>query len=187
MSPRSYPPPLRFARAVCSPSGAVPALRLGPEAQAPHRVGAPVVRLGAGDRALRHRRAGGEVEDPGRLRALPRDIARAGAGGPHGEPLARPRRQRRDPPAGRAAQRHRLRRDRALEPAARARAGGLGRPGRDPLRPHAGLRPVLARPGALPLPVAAAGRHPPRGAPVLQPHQRGPAVGPLRRPGVPAH
>ena len=45
---------------------------------------------------------------------------------------------------------------------------------------------LLAGPRALPLPVAPPGRHPPGGTAVLQPHQRRPALGPLRRPGVPA-
>ena len=44
--PRSYPSPLRFARAVTDPSHASPALRLGPETQATHRIRAADLRLG---------------------------------------------------------------------------------------------------------------------------------------------
>ena len=101
----------------------------------------------------------------------------AGARRPHGEPMAGPRRQRGHPAPGRAAERDRLRRHRSLEPALRTPAGRLGRAGRAALRPDPPGGPLLPRPGALPLPVVAAGRHPPGGPPLLQPRSTGPGCG----------
>ena len=182
-TPRRYDSP----GAATNPSHAVAALRLGSQAQAPHRIGAVALRLAPDRRALRDRRAGGEIEDPGQHRPVSRRRAWAGARRPHGEPMARPRRQRRHPAPGRVAERDRLRRHRPLEPALRTRAGRLGRARHRALRPDPPRGPLLPRPGALPLPAAAAGRHPARGAPLLQPHQRGPAVGARRGAGVPTY
>ncbi len=168
------------------PPHALPALRLRPQAQAADGVGPAALRLAAGRRALRHCGPGPEVQDPGQHRRLPRRRARPGAAGPHGEPLAGPQRQRRDPAAGGAAQRDRLRGHRPLEPGAGAGPGGLGRPRRDALRHDVARRALLARPGALSLSVAVGGRNLSGGAAVLLPDLRGASLGALRQPLVPA-
>ena len=71
-------------------------------------------------------------------------------------------------------------------PPYRAPTGRVDRAGRGPVRAHAPGRPLFTRPRALPLPAAAAGRHPARATAVLHPHRRGQAVGPRGRSLLPA-
>ena len=137
MSPWTLPPTttIRPCRPTRPAADALPALRLRPQAQAAHRIRPAALRLGLVVALYVIAVAGPEVEDPRQHRPVPRHRARAGAGRAHGQPLARPRRQRRHPPAGRAAQRHRLRGHRSLGRPGQAQGqAALGRPRRRALR-----------------------------------------------------
>ncbi len=80
---RAHPPPAPVAT--------------GDQAASAHRAGPPVLRRRDHGGLLRHRRAGGQEQDPAPPRADPRRHPGALPRGPPGQPLAGPERQRRGP------------------------------------------------------------------------------------------
>ena len=186
--PGSYPSPLRFAR--CRPRARrspFPRYVWGPKPKRRTELG--LLLFGSLLIVALYVIAvlGEKSKIPAQHRALPRHRARAGADRPHGEPLARPQRQCRDPPAGRAAQRHRLRRSSPAGTRAQARARPAGPRSASALYVLTLLvvrySRDLERYRYL---LLLAGRHAPGGAAVLLPHRRRAPVGPLRQPLVPA-